>query len=530
MPISFAPASPLGTSGIPYQYGKLQQQSSNAQRQQAAYEFSVRAGQQNAELQLQASAQNQRAAEFDASQQPSQRDMYLNDQHASQSQNNINSQIQGQMAENQQRFTQADNLRLQKLQAGRAAVMSDTSLTPEERQQVMPYIDGETSALEARRMFERDRLDRQNEMRIAQTSAAAAARARADEKHLAQGGPEMSYQRDPNTGEMQTYYRSGGRNSQWTMVPPSGGRGAAASGGSASAATGVPTPDITRIISDVRGATTRNAAGEQVPQFPTEEAVQAEVAQRFRSNQEIVDTLQPQIQGHREMQPRGPIPGGMPQAQIDPATGKVLSPLTRVNTDTLIPSIGQGIIHAESINDPAMSRDLRGAALALQSGKDTGQLNEQQQARLRQIGYYGGEFTPQVDSDLSAPQYERVQNTTTVSRRAWHGFGLTEEQAPTGTSEARRLPPDPRAQQIRTWLSQYKSVANMPPDIRARFTALRTGMVLAGSLPASYTNWPPEAPRDATQPTAPTTGNSPSMRNDLGDGPGPMDYSAAPGV
>lgn len=523
MPVSFAPASPLGNSNVSYEYGKMQQSNQNVQFRQQAQQAAWQQGDRMASLQAQAQAQAQQQAQFEASQQPSQRDMYLNDQHAAQTSNNINQQIQGQMAEQQQRFTQADELRLQRLQAGRSALtaaVSSGAITQQDADQAMPFITAETGALEVLRTQEQNRLTRQQENRTAQLSAAAAARARADEKHLAQGGPETHDIRNPETGEVTTMYRTGGRNSAWTPLAPGGG-GTRSTG--AGGAAPQPAVDVNRIISDVRGETTQTPDG-RGPRYATEDAVQAEVSRRLTTNQQILDQTQPQIQEQRQLQPRGPIPGGMPQLETDPATGKVRSPFARVTSDNISQSVGHGIVAAEQAHDLQASRDLRGAAVALNSGRNTGQLNPQQQERLRQIGYYSGQFTPDVDRELSSPRYDHPSREES-GRSTW-GDMVNPFFSSQGATTQERLPPDPGLETMRRWLSQYKSRDNMPPATQREFDQLRTALVLRRQLPSRFTDWPPTPPPEPRQ-----TGNSTpegELLDNSGIGGG-ADYAAAPG-
>lgn len=550
MPISFAPANPLGSSRVPYEYGKQQVERQDAARQQDAYQASIRAGIQYAQLQQQEQALNQRAAQFDVNEQNQ-----ANSQTAAM-QNQANyqgAQVQGAMAmddhrtqnnmrEMQQRFTQADQLRLQKIQAGRSSIMNDPSLTDEERQQILPYIDAETNGLEVRRQQEQMRLTRQREDLVANQSAAAAARARADEAHLARGGPERFQETDPDTGETRTYFRTGGRNSEWTLAPPGGG----GAGGTRSRGAGGGQVDPARLVADIESEMHREAnptAGGTAPAWASDDAAyQQEAMRRFERRQQLIEQASQRVSGNRELQPGGPVAGWnpaaqervSPQLQGPPAPGQGqprLAPV--VSTATLAPTIQQSIIAAERMGDPAMSRDFRAINAAIRGGSNTGQLGQTQQRRLEQIGYYGGDFTPAIDRELAeaSVRYEQVPITpATTSGRMSEALG--ERQ---GVSELRRLPPDPRLERMRGWLSQYKSRSNMPEDVRRQFDQFRGSLATQGVL-RNWEVWPPPNFTDPEHPQyVPDDQRSdrPSVRPVVsGDAQsvGGDDYGAAPGV
>lgn len=240
MPIVFAQPAPVAQMNeAAYQAGKVQQQNQNAARQQQAWQSAQQNSLHQQSITQQGDALRQRQNEFDASQQPSARDQYMSDQHGQQQMNAINAQQQGHMAETEQRmqmqFTQADNLRLQRIQQGRSAARTaydNGELSQGEYQEYVSNLDGAQRPLEQMREYSQIQSQRAATRQHEEQGRRMAVQAGTERDYMQRTtlGPPVRTVSDPVTGE--TFSEIERRPNHWEPLRGGGGAGGTSGSGS----------------------------------------------------------------------------------------------------------------------------------------------------------------------------------------------------------------------------------------------------------------------------------------------------------
>lgn len=524
MPIVFGPANPLGTSNVSYEYGKMQQEQKNAQMRLAGQEAAWNQQARSAQIAQQGEALALRRDEFEASQNPSNRDQWMAQQSAANQQNAAFQQTQGALAvqdahlrnatiEQEQRYTQADQLRRQRLEAGRRAIMDDPTLTPEQRAEMLPYVNEQLGALEVKQRHTQMEQERQRTNIVMNRTAAGAVMAGRNSRLAAGERPQTYSEIDQQTGQMRHYHWSGNLQSgEWIESANSGNppEGGAASGSGSRRGGGQ--MDYGRLVADAESeirregsGTNPNTASQALLNDPA--AFRDEVVRRVRARQEIIETLQGENQAQREARPEGPIPfwnPNMARPEVGPNPERPTTTARSLNN-----TLARTIRNAELANDPQASRDFRSIAISLRDRNlTTGQLGPQQQERLQQIGYYDGQFTPEIDRQLSARRYGPVSERSRMSLA--DSLGASGFRQHVGVRDQSSLPPDPRTDQLRDLLSRYKTREAMPEQARRDFDITRRELAAAGILPG-WQHWPPRPDQEMqdqprTPPSNPLSG------------------------
>jgi len=389
--------------------------------------------------------------------------------------------LQAQLSQTQ--LNQAENMRLQRLDRQIEYVQANSGpgqqYTPQEAQEMIGDLRMGRDPLQARaqraQILHSQAQTQQITQQMAHQDSLDALRRAQQGQTGAAGTFQMPDPSDP-TGQTKLpglYYRDHQGNPQ--IVPSSSGTGSRASG--AGSVPGAIMPQIDSAINHATQTIDRalSATGDQaLPEnHPFRRDRATAILQLAREHREASEALQAEDRDVRSRLAGGPLPFDVPPAGAPDANGMIQNAMQR--------GVNNAIRAAESRNAPRESERFRAIAGELNAGRTTGDLTPSQQETLRQTGYYGQGFTPQIDRQISAAIIQPAQVINQGGQRV-----VMRPNPPPEMQQA--------AQELRTLLSAFDGP---PPESRpmalARFNELRGRIGLS--------TWPPPLSRHSDQPT-----------------------------
>jgi hypothetical protein len=483
MAIVFEQPQPIDVQAA---YGAAAREAMERDRQFALQAWKTQADQANEQQRM-----GQQAYQFEAQRMPSARDVYQTQaglQEMGQRQQFAERMQQSGFAQQQEmqtrEFTNADRMRLDRLNANRAQVdgmVASGIISPQQRDGYLQTVTADVNGLQVLQQESMERHRKQQEQREAEQVANETARRVAAENAANMGlnPPKPHFITGPNGQQLQWNH---GQRRYEELAPPAGAGGASGgaqgsgSRGASGRAAGASQFDpewFARAVDSIaqeRDGTT--------PRFPTHEAQVAEATRRA----EVAAETRRQFERNEERNEVLRVGGTVPFASTMPTNPEVGPPedptrmVQRVMAEPLSPRnlrqrLHVGIQASMTNGDTATERALRevsqaliedrsivsllngnttqgSAAAGAVAGANTPNPESHRIVRaLRAVGYYHGEFTPALDREIEtrASQYDR------------------------STSLDADIDATPIADRIRQRLVRYGRVEAMPPAVKQQY-------------------------------------------------------------
>jgi hypothetical protein len=369
-------------------------------------DFALHAGAQAQQAAHQSSALAQQDQHFEEQQRQQANLAYA---HMNQQENMQQSQQDAAMRMQQSRqnfeFTQADNLRLQRLNqdvAGWEQLHVNGEIDDDEYNRGLALANRGRAPLQAKREASNQMKLEEETRRMAQQTAHLDSLDALRRQQQARTGPDGTFQmRNPNDPTGQTmlpglYYRDHQGNPQ--LVPHSDG-GGSGTGGSRSAAPGSSPASMGASIDHATNYVNRELAKtpEQggIPENdPRRSDPQRWIQDVARQHNAAAQALNAEDLENRRLSVNGPMPFDVPE-NVPPSdiAGTVQSQMQR--------GINSAVQRAEWRNQPDRSQALRRIARDIKNGHSTGELSDEQQRILKDAGYYHDQFTPEIDRAIA---------------------------------------------------------------------------------------------------------------------------------